>query len=269
MKIIPIILLAMLVLSSGCTQTGEVISGPAPGDQQASEPSFCRTAGFVIRNMYHEGKSIGIEITGIGTAELTLNAEVTYPDGDKEHHEGIGTIAPGEEDKPFAVHDVRRNVESVRIYSTECPGSQETVMRQDIVGLYAGDSEGVQDNEFNEDFCPECLFGIVTKIVDGDTLDMGDHRIRLSLVDAPEEDRPGYNESRDFTELTCPVGSYAYVDIDSKQMYDIYGRLNGVVYCNEKNLNELLLRYGHAGLMSYYCAISDFGQTDWAKEYGC
>lgn len=44
----------------------------------------------------------------------------------------------------------------------------------------------IKPTEVEEDLCQNCFSGIVTHIVDGDTLDIGNKRIRLALVDTPE-----------------------------------------------------------------------------------
>jgi hypothetical protein len=40
----------------------------------------------------------------------------------------------------------------------------------------------------------ECFMGTVTEIVDGDTLDVNNARVRLALVNTPETGAVGYNE---------------------------------------------------------------------------
>ena len=63
----------------------------------------------------------------------------------------------------------------------------------------------------------DCFRGIVTEIVDGDTLDVNNVRIRLSMVNTPERGEPGYNEATELTESVCPVGGTALVDEDDGQ----------------------------------------------------
>src|SRR5256886_1069061 len=62
-----------------------------------------------------------------------------------------------------------------------------------------------------------CFTDTVTYIVDGDTLDVGSTRIRLTLVNSPEVGQPGYSEAKEFTNRTCPVGTQALVDEDDGQ----------------------------------------------------
>lgn len=111
-----------------------------------------------------------------------------------------------------------------------------------------------------------CVTGTVTYIVDGDTLDVGSTRIRLTLVNSPEVGEPGYSEAKNFTAHTCPVGSQALVDEDDGQTGGSYGRMIALVYCGAVNLNAGLLNSGNAVLVEYYCSISEFATEPWT---GC
>src|SRR5437879_3162579 len=70
-----------------------------------------------------------------------------------------------------------------------------------------------------------CFTDTVTHIVDGDTLDVGSTRIRLTLVNSPEVGQPGYAAAKEFTNRTCPVGTQALVDEDDGQTVGSYGRM--------------------------------------------
>ena len=111
--------------------------------------------------------------------------------------------------------------------------------------------------------------GQITRIIDGDTLLIDQTTIRLSLVNSPERDEPGYSEAKDFASTVCPVGSNAEFIEDSWQPTDKYGRSLGLVYCNDMFLNELLLTNGHANISTYFCDKSEFGSERWARAYGC
>src|SRR2546425_2645214 len=111
-----------------------------------------------------------------------------------------------------------------------------------------------------------CFTDTVAYIVDGDTLDVGSIRIRLALVNTPEVGQSGYLEASQFTAQTCPVGSQALVDEDDGQTGGSYGRMVALVYCGSVNLNAELLRSGHAVLVTYYCAVSEFANESWT---GC
>jgi len=114
-----------------------------------------------------------------------------------------------------------------------------------------------------------CFTGLVTRVVDGDTLDIGGARIRLVLVDAPEHDtRAGPAATRHLVEL-CPVGSEAEVYRDRLQPTDEYGRTLAVVWCGGRRVNEEMIRSGRAQLYRRFCRDSAFGIEPWAIELGC
>jgi micrococcal nuclease len=115
-----------------------------------------------------------------------------------------------------------------------------------------------------------CFTGKVSKVVDGDTLEVGDIRIRLALVNTPEIDEEGYEKAKDFTSTLCPVGSRVLVDQDDGQLQDDFGRMLAKITCGDtKNLNSELLKNGHAGILTQYCVESEFSIEDWARENGC
>ena len=124
-----------------------------------------------------------------------------------------------------------------------------------------------------------CFSGNVTKVVDGDTLDVNGIRIRLSLINTPEVGMKNYTEAKDLALKLCPVGSMALVDQDDGQTRGSYGRMIGEVYCNfkagvenltlTKNLSEEELKSGLAEILTKYCASSEFASELWAKRYGC
>jgi len=109
-----------------------------------------------------------------------------------------------------------------------------------------------------------CFTATVTNLVDGDTLDVGDDRIRLALVNTPEVGESGYQAAKDFTASLCPVGSQARIDEDDGQRGGSYGRIVAVVYCGGKNLNAALIDAGLAVILSQYCAVSEFARESWA-----
>jgi endonuclease YncB( thermonuclease family) len=117
----------------------------------------------------------------------------------------------------------------------------------------------------------DCFTGKVTEIVDGDTLDVNNVRVRLSLVNTPERGDSGYLEAKGFTESMCPIGSEALVDEDDGQKEGSFDRLIGLVYCgNEKLvLNEHLLNEGHAQIFEDFCNVSEFSEDGWVQKFGC
>ena len=114
--------------------------------------------------------------------------------------------------------------------------------------------------------------GIVTKVIDGDTLDVltreGDTiTIRLALIDAPERNEPGFNEAKNFITEQC-MNKNAEVDPDNSQGLT-YGRTVAVVNCEGVNVNEAILDNNLADIYENFCDISEFADTNWAQEHGC
>ncbi|MDW0192039.1 MAG: hypothetical protein QOC37_08915 [Nitrososphaeraceae archaeon] len=70
------------------------------------------------------------------------------------------------------------------------------------------------------------LEGIVTKVIDGDTLDINGTRIRLALVDTPETGQAGFDKAKKFVESLC-LGKKGELDVDSGQLEetDMAGKL--------------------------------------------
>lgn len=108
------------------------------------------------------------------------------------------------------------------------------------------------------------LEGTVNYIVDGDTLDINDIRIRLSLVDTPERGQEGFKQAKEFVEKLC-LNKKGQVDIDDGQRRgDRYGRDIGVVFCDGVNINKALVDNNLARIYTEYCDISEFKNEKWA-----
>ena len=113
-----------------------------------------------------------------------------------------------------------------------------------------------------------CIIAPVTNIVDGDTLDVNNTRIRLALVDTAERGEPNFDQSKQFTAKICPVGSKAIIDVDDEQPKDQFGRTVAKVSCGDKVLNAELMRAGLARILPEFCKKSEFSGEEWAKS-GC
>ena len=111
------------------------------------------------------------------------------------------------------------------------------------------------------------LEGIVKHVVDGDTLDINDIRVRLSLVNTPERGQEGYIEAKELVKNLC-LNKKGEIDIDDGQRRgDRYGREIGIVYCDGINLNAALMKNNLAKIYTDYCDISEFSNEEWAKPY--
>lgn len=110
-----------------------------------------------------------------------------------------------------------------------------------------------------------CLEGTVSKIVDGDTLDMGKLRIRLALVNTPELGDAGYTEGKELLAQTCPVGGSILFDEDDGQLEGSYDRAIGKVYCQGSSVsaNEILVAQNRAEIVKTYCNESEFRNESW------
>jgi micrococcal nuclease len=116
----------------------------------------------------------------------------------------------------------------------------------------------------------DCFKGKVTDIVDGDTLDINNIRVRLTLINTPERGEAGYTEAREFVKSVCSIGTDVLVDEDDGQKEGSYDRLIGLVYCvsddnsgNKKGalLNEVLLQRGYAVVFEEFCDKSEFSNA--------
>ncbi len=96
------------------------------------------------------------------------------------------------------------------------------------------------------------LVGTVTKIVDGDTIDVqlssGPIRVRLHGVDTPERGQPWGKEST--AALTALVMGKE-VDIEPFSQ-DRYERMIGIVFLGDLNVNLELVKRGHAWAYRQY-----------------
>jgi endonuclease YncB( thermonuclease family) len=109
------------------------------------------------------------------------------------------------------------------------------------------------------------ISGPVTYVVDGDTLDINDIRIRLSLVNTPEVGEEGFDSAKEFVESLC-LDKNGQVDIDDGQRQGSFGREIGVVYCDGINLNSELMKNGYALISAEFCEVSEFANEPWAKS---
>ncbi len=114
-----------------------------------------------------------------------------------------------------------------------------------------------------------CVTGIVTKVIDGDTIKVGEESVRFALTSAPELNEFGGDTAKEFIEEICPVGSTVVVDEDDMQTKGSYGRIIGVIFCNDLNLNEELVDSGLGDLTISYCDTSEFSNHIWAQKHGC
>jgi endonuclease YncB( thermonuclease family) len=146
------------------------------------------------------------------------------------------------------------------------------VGEEQFESIYKNEPAVQSNTDFDSHRCigeAKCVSELITEIIDGDTIYTANYKIRLSLVDTPEINEPGYLEASTFTTRMCPVGSFATIDQDDLQLYDQYDRLLANVFCNGKSLNSGLVYNGHAEISTRYCDTSEFSDTKWAQRFGC
>jgi micrococcal nuclease len=83
-------------------------------------------------------------------------------------------------------------------------------------------------------------------------------------IDTPEIGEDGYEEAKAFVNKTC-IGEVVKLDVDDKKQYDPHYMILAVVYVNETNLNEKLVKEGYAEIM--YIPPSEFDSRKWEADY--
>lgn len=121
-----------------------------------------------------------------------------------------------------------------------------------------------------------CWRGTVTRVIDGDTLDVDGKRIRLVLVDAPERGEDGHGEATALLASLCPVGASAAVDVDDAQRGGSHGRAIATVACESGGraviANAEMVKSDHASVYGEFCAVTELAGRDrdvraaWARE---
>ena len=119
----------------------------------------------------------------------------------------------------------------------------------------------------------DAVQGTIIRVIDGDTLVFDGDTYRLSMIDTPERGEDGFDEATDTVKALCPVGSTAYVEADSIQGQDRYGRYLGVVWCQGNGYSTTIGEYlSDRGLLkkfyTNYCGSTEAATAKWAEESG-
>ena len=109
------------------------------------------------------------------------------------------------------------------------------------------------------------ISGVITRVIDGDTLEVNDITIRLALVNTPEVDEAGYSSAKKFVVDNC-LNKNGEVDIDDGQRRGSFGREIGIVYCDGMNINQALMSNNLAVILTEFCEVSEFANEQWAKS---
>lgn len=147
-----------------------------------------------------------------------------------------------------------------KYYTTEQITQQEWLVA--ITYMHDNDIIRLGEPDYNN---PEIITGIITRNIDGNTIEIDGVRIRIPLVDV--------EDSGDMTaphavlaRLFCPVGHPAQYDIDDHQVQDRYGRTIASVYCNTAiSLGEIMIKFGLGWINQWYCDKSEFERAAWTQ----
>lgn len=196
----------------------------------------------------------------------------SYVCGDLGHDSECGSSSNRDSDESSDNKNNKQQSDNSKNNNNDNTSIEETTSNKDNNNPFKSDySQAAQSNEDACSGTAHCFTGTVTKVVDGDTLDVDKTRIRLALVNTPEINQQGYTEAKEYVINTCGVGSNALVDEDDGQKQGSYGRMIGLVYCNDSavSLNQLLLESGHATILENICKRSEFANQQWAQSNGC
>jgi len=83
-------------------------------------------------------------------------------------------------------------------------------------------------------------------------------------LNSPEIGEEGYEEAKEFVNKIC-LGKEVKLDVDDREQHDRYYRILAVVYVNNTNLNEKLLR-GKLRRNNVY-PPSEFNPYEWKADY--
>jgi endonuclease YncB( thermonuclease family) len=181
------------------------------------------------------------------------------PDGNNEWQfvEGTGGNANDEPDTPSTTLDSEQNTQG---NANDEPDTLSTILDS----LYSGSDIECLGSA-------DCIEGVATRIVDGDTLyvraNSTVYKVDLALIEVPSRTEEMFVESTAFTRDLC-LGSTVLVDQDDMLLTSNSGVI-GVVYCSSSNLNSELLDNGYAELETEQCATSEFADEPWVKDHGC
>ena len=108
------------------------------------------------------------------------------------------------------------------------------------------------------------IIGKVVGVSDGDTItvldemDKGNFKIRLDKIDAPEKKQAFGNKAKQFLSSLI-FGKQVTVRYKA---VDRYGRIVGVVYCDEVEINLVMVQNGYAWHYCHYDKTPEYIQAE-------
>ncbi len=113
----------------------------------------------------------------------------------------------------------------------------------------------------------KCYSTTVAEVVNGNAiLDADGQLIEFSLVSVSELHESDGDESREYVESVCPVGSSILVDEDDLQLNGNYDAMMAKITCKGVNLNQSLITSNHGILDEISCRYSEFSVESWASD---
>lgn len=136
----------------------------------------------------------------------------------------------------------------------KAPVSKASALKQDISA------------EFNQSF-----FGL-TRVIDGDSLKVGDNEVRLFGLDAPEYKQTCFDKENE--EYNCGQISkkFLYDLANNKEVIcyyaqkDIYNRFLGQCYLGEVSINEEIVKNGMAVIYDYKTSSAKMDELESAAK---
>ncbi len=158
------------------------------------------------------------------------------------------------------VSSIKRVIDAVANNTTKEDFKYDDMMPNDAKGI------DIKKPDYDTQNCGVCYVGKITEIIDGDTIHVDGKPIRLALIDTPEENQEGFEDSANFVKKSCPINSFALIDIDDKSPDDGYGAKFAEITCGTTNINESLMGGGLAQMYDYSCTASEFMHRDWTDN---
>jgi len=97
-----------------------------------------------------------------------------------------------------------------------------------------------------DNFLKEQEYGIVERVVDGDTLIINGNSTRLLGINTPERGEKYYTQAKSFLE-NLTLNKTVRIEY-SNEKEDLYGRKLAYIFLNEMNVNEEVVRNGFGNL---------------------
>lgn len=100
--------------------------------------------------------------------------------------------------------------------------------------------------------------GVVTRVIDGNTILIDDTRIRIPLIDVVDSGNTTAPHAV-LARVLCPAGGTAHYDVDDGQPAGKYGRTIAMVWCSGGiSLDRTMVGFGLGWVNTHYCERSEF-----------